>query len=56
MDAGVPTAAVWGELGPGVENYHTNGDKYDCVDRRATVESSAVLAVLMRRLADEYQP
>lgn len=51
-DQGVCTIAIGGELGPGVKYYHTAGDTYDTVDRRGTVQTSAVLAVLVRRLAD----
>jgi hypothetical protein len=52
MREGVATMAIWGELGPGVKYYHTTGDTYETVDRRGTVETSAVLSVLVRRLAD----
>jgi hypothetical protein len=52
---GVCALTIGGELGPGVKHYHTAGDTYDTVDRRGTVQSSAVLAVLVRRLADEPQ-
>ncbi|MGD8453223.1 MAG: M20/M25/M40 family metallo-hydrolase [Phycisphaerae bacterium] len=51
-DAGVCTMTLGGELGEGVIHYHTAGDKYDVVDRRATAEAAAVLAVLIRNLAD----
>lgn len=54
-DQGICTLALGGELGPGVKNYHTPGDTYDIVDRRGTVPSSAVLAVLVQRLADVPQ-
>lgn len=53
MRQGVCTLAVGGELGPGAKHYHTAGDTYETVDRRGTVQSSAVFAVLLRRLADE---
>ena len=56
LDAGVCTMTLWGDLGDGVRNYHTAGDKYEIVDRRATVESAAVLGVLMRQLADRDTP
>lgn len=49
---GVCTLALGGELGPGVEHYHTTGDTFETVDRRGTVQSAAVFAVLLRRLAD----
>jgi hypothetical protein len=49
---GVCGLAIGGELGPGVKGYHTAGDTYESVDRRGTVQTSAVLAVLARRLAD----
>lgn len=49
---GVCGLAIGGELGPGVKGYHTAGDTYDSVDRRGTVQTSAVLAVVARRLAD----
>ena len=52
-EAGVCGVALWGELGPGVQNYHTANDKFECVDQGATVESAAVLAVLVRQLADD---
>jgi carboxypeptidase Q len=52
LEAGVSTIALWGDLGPGVASYHTTGDKYEVVDRRATVQSAAVLGVLVRQLAD----
>ncbi|MEW6197817.1 MAG: M20/M25/M40 family metallo-hydrolase [Planctomycetota bacterium] len=53
MQQGVCTLAVGGELGPGAQHYHTTGDTYETVDRRGTVQSSAVFAVMLRRLADE---
>ena len=52
QQAGVCTLALRGELGDGVKCYHTVEDKYNVVDRRATVQSAAVLGVLLRRLAD----
>ncbi len=52
---GVCAMSIGGELGPGVQHYHTAGDTYETVDRRGTVQSSAVLGVLVRRLADEPQ-
>ena len=52
QDAGVCTMVLSGELGDGVKNYHTVGDMYDTVDRRGTVQSSAVFGVLLHRLAD----
>lgn len=55
MRQGVPTLALAGELGPGAKYYHLAGDTYDTVDRRGTVQSSAVFAVLVRRLADAPQ-
>ncbi len=55
MRQGIPTLAVAGELGPGGKYYHLPGDTYETVDRRGTVQSSAVLAVLVRRLADAPQ-
>jgi hypothetical protein len=51
-DQGVSTISIGGEIGPGVKNYHTAGDKYEAVDTRGTVQTSAVLAVMVRRLAD----
>jgi carboxypeptidase Q len=53
VEAGVCGVALWGELGPGVQNYHTVNDKFECVDQRATVQAAAVLAVLVRQLADD---
>ncbi len=52
MKQGVCTLSLGGELGPGVKGYHTAGDTYDSVDRRGTVQSAAVLAVVVRHLAD----
>lgn len=52
MREGVCTVAVSGELGDGAKHYHTVGDTYETVDVRGTVHSSAVFAVLLRRLAD----
>ena len=52
MDAGVCTVVLTGELGDGVKHYHTVNDKYEIVDRRRTVQSAAVLGVLVRQLAD----
>lgn len=52
MRQGVATMCLWGELGPGVKHYHSTKDTYDQVDRRATVQSAAVVVVLVRRLAD----
>lgn len=49
---GVCALSLGGDLGPGVKNYHTPGDVYDVVDRRGTIQSAAVLAVVVRRLAD----
>ena len=50
--AGVCGICVSGDQGPGVKHYHTTGDTYDSVDRRASIEAAAVLGVLMRSLAD----
>ena len=52
MKQGVCAIGTWGELGPGVKYYHSFGDMYEVVDLRATIQSSAVMAVLVRRLAD----
>jgi carboxypeptidase Q len=52
---GVAALALGGELGPGVKNYHTTGDKFEAVDRRGTIPSAAVLGVVLRRLADMPQ-
>jgi hypothetical protein len=52
QDAGVCTLVLRGDLGDGGTHYHTIGDTYDMVDRRKTVQSSAVFAALLRRLAD----
>ncbi len=52
MKQGVCTLSLGGELGPGVKGYHTAGDTYDSVDRRGTVQSAAVLSVVVRHLAD----
>ena len=53
VEAGVCGVTLGGELGPGGRNYHTANDKFECVDQRATIESAAVLAVLVRQLADD---
>ncbi len=53
MKQGVCALSLSGELGPGVKFYHSNGDMYDVVDRRGTTQAAAVLAILVRRLADE---
>ena len=55
VERGVAAVALWGEIGPGVKNYHTAGDTYDIVDRRGTTAAAAVLAVLVRHLADAPQ-
>jgi hypothetical protein len=39
-------------MGPGVKNYHTAGDTFEVVDVRGTIPTSAIVAVLARRLAD----
>lgn len=52
MKQGVCCMSISGDLGPGVKYYHTNGDKYDQVDRRGLNGCAAVAAVLTRRLAD----
>ena len=52
MKQGVCALAVSGDLGPGVKFYHSAGDTYEVVDRRGTTRAAAVLAVLVRRLAD----
>ncbi len=55
MRQGVCALGVHGEMGPGVKFYHSVGDAYEQVDRRATTQAAAVLAVLVRRLADAPQ-
>lgn len=52
VERGVAALSLGGDIGPGGKFYHLAGDTYDVVDRRATIQSSAVLAVLVRRLAD----
>ncbi len=52
MNAGVCALTLRGDLGDGAGNYHTINDKYEIVDRRKTVQSAAVLGVLVRQLAD----
>ncbi|MCK4659923.1 MAG: M20/M25/M40 family metallo-hydrolase [Phycisphaerae bacterium] len=52
MKQGVCALSLSGEMGPGVKYYHSTGDTYDQVDRRATIRCAAVLAVLVRQLAD----
>ncbi|HNQ22811.1 MAG TPA: hypothetical protein PKK06_06940 [Phycisphaerae bacterium] len=49
---GVCALTVMHPMCPWMEPFHTDGDTYAKVDRRATTESAAVLAVLARRLAD----
>ncbi len=55
MKQGVSAIGLSGEMGEGVQHYHSFGDTYEAVDLRATNESAAVIAVLLRRLADEPQ-
>jgi Iap family predicted aminopeptidase len=52
MKQGVCAMSLSGDLGPGVKYYHSSGDKYEEVDRRGTNQAAAMLAVLIRRLAD----
>ncbi len=52
MKQGVCAVTLSGHLGDGVRFYHSVGDTYEVVDRRGTIRSSVVLAVLVRRLAD----
>ncbi len=52
MKQGVCALSLSGDLGPGVKFYHSTGDTYEQVDLRGTTQSAAVLAVLVRRLAD----
>jgi carboxypeptidase Q len=54
-DEGVCTIALGGEMGPGSKYYHTPGDTFDVVDCRGTIPSSAIVAVLLRRLGDVPQ-
>jgi carboxypeptidase Q len=54
-DEGVCTIALGGEMGPGSKYYHLPGDKFEAVDCRGTIPSSAVVAVLARRLGDVPQ-
>ncbi len=53
---GVGAVVLWGDIGPGGEQYHTSGDVYDAVDRRATTAAAVVIAVLTRHLADAELP
>ncbi len=55
VEAGLCALCLPGDLGPGVQFYHTSGDKYDAVDIRATNQAAAALAVLVRHLADAPQ-
>jgi carboxypeptidase Q len=55
MKRGVCAMSLSGDLGPGVKYYHSSGDTYEEVDRRGTNQAAAVLAVLIRRLADAPQ-
>lgn len=52
MRAGVCTMWLGGDIGAGGKFYHTTGDTYETVDRRGAIPASAVLGVLLRRLAD----
>lgn len=52
MKQGVCAVSLHGDLGPGVQFFHSTGDTYDQVDRRGTNQTAAALAVLVRRLAD----
>ncbi|MFH0982909.1 MAG: M20/M25/M40 family metallo-hydrolase [Planctomycetota bacterium] len=52
MKQGVCALALYGDVGPGAKFYHSAGDKYEQVDLRGTTQSAAVLAVLVRQLAD----
>lgn len=52
MKQGVCALTISGDMGEGVKYYHSAGDKYEEVDIRATTESAAVLAVMVRRFAD----
>ena len=52
MKQGVCALTLSGELGPGVKYYHSTGDTFESVDLPGTTGSAAVLAVLVRRLAD----
>ncbi len=52
IEQGVCALGITGAQGEGAKHYHTIGDTYETVDRRGTVKTSAVLAVLVRRLAD----
>ena len=52
MKQGICALTLAGDLGDGVKFYHSTGDEYEVVDRRGTTRAAAVLAVLMRRLAD----
>ncbi len=52
MRAGVCALAIAGDIGPGGRHYHTTGDTYETVDRRGTIPTAAVVATLVRRLAD----
>jgi len=52
IEQGVCGLGISGAQGEGVKHYHTIGDTYETVDRRGTVKTSAVLAVMVRRLAD----
>jgi Iap family predicted aminopeptidase len=53
MKQGVCALTMGGELGPGVKFYHSTGDTFETVDTRGTTQAAAVLAVLVRRLADD---
>ncbi len=52
MRAGVCALAIAGDIGPGGRHYHTTGDTYETVDRQGTIPTAAVVATLVRRLAD----
>lgn len=56
QENGVPVLTLWGDLGDASRHHHTATDMFEVVDRPATLHSAAVLAVVLRHLADEYDP
>ncbi len=55
VKAGVCAIGVGGDIGPGGACYHTTCDTIDTVDVRGTIPTSAIVSILVRRLADEPQ-
>lgn len=52
LDQGVAAVRMFGHVPNMMQYYHTADDDYDAVDRRGTLGSAVVLAILVRHLAD----